>query len=143
MTDASSNKQENSKPIIIFDGICNLCDGFVNFVIDRDPKQYFYFASQQSHVGQEILQQWQIPTELETIIFINQGRYYTHSTAVLNIFKHLKGFWPLISYFRFIPSLLRDPIYIWIARNRYRWFGKLEACRMPTPDLKGRFLDGA
>ncbi|WP_366524991.1 DCC1-like thiol-disulfide oxidoreductase family protein [Acaryochloris sp. IP29b_bin.137] len=130
-----------SKPIIIFDGICNLCNDFVNFVIDRDSKQYFYFVSQQSAVAQEILQHWEISAQPETIILINRGRYYTHSTAVLKIFRHLNGFWPFLSYLSVFPAFARDWIYRWIARHRYQWFGKRNNCRLPTPDIKSRFLD--
>ncbi|MEM6520294.1 MAG: thiol-disulfide oxidoreductase DCC family protein [Cyanobacteria bacterium P01_D01_bin.71] len=131
----------NSEPVILFDGVCNLCDGFVNFVLDRDRKQHLYFASQQSAAGQEILRGLGISSQPETIIFVSRGRYYAHSTAVLMIFRHLNGLWSLLYYFKFIPPFIRDYIYRWVARNRYRWFGQRTTCRMPSPELKKRFLD--
>ena len=131
----------NLEPVILFDGFCNVCDGFVSFVIDRDPQQYFSFASQQSVAGKAILRGLGISSQPETIIFVNQSQYYTHSTAVLMIFRHLNGLWSLLYYLRVVPPFIRDFVYRWVARNRYRWFGKRTTCRMPTPELKKRFLD--
>jgi predicted DCC family thiol-disulfide oxidoreductase YuxK len=128
------------KPIILFDGVCNLCNAAVNFVIDRDPDGIFYFAALQSDCAREILEKHQIGLELNTIVLIEDGQVYDRSTAALRITRHLSGPWPLLSGCMVIPAFIRDGVYRWIARNRYRWFGQTQACRVPTPELQARFL---
>jgi demethylphylloquinone reductase len=123
--------------IIIFDGICNLCNGFVNFVIGNDPNRHFKFTSSQSEIGRSLLQKFNFSTIPETIILIEAGHCYTHSTAVLRIFKHLHG---LLYCLNIIPRSIRDPIYNWVARNRYQWMGTSNICRILTPELEDRFL---
>lgn len=128
--------------ILLFDGVCNLCNGFVQFVIKRDRKGYFKFASLQSDVGKELLEKHDLPVEeISTVVLIEGGKPYTHSDVGLRVARELGGAWPLFYVFIIVPRFIRDAVYKWIARNRYRWFGKKEACWLPTPDLKARFLD--
>jgi predicted DCC family thiol-disulfide oxidoreductase YuxK len=126
--------------IIIFDGECNLCDKFVNFTIDNDSKFRFRFTSSQSEAGRVLLQEFNFSAPPETIVLIEEDRYYTHSTAVLKVLSRLDGLWPLLSGLKIIPRSIRDAGYNWIARNRYQWLGKSPACRMMTADLQQRFL---
>lgn len=128
-------------PVILFDGICNLCNGSVIFIIKRDPRSQFYFAALQSDFGNKQLKNFGLPaTELNSVLLIKGGTLYQKSNAALEIAKHLNGLWPVIYIFKIIPPFLRDGIYTWVARNRYRWFGKKDACMIPTPELKSRFL---
>lgn len=128
-------------PIILFDGVCNLCNGAVNFIIDRDPEAYFRMAALQSTIGQEILQKHSLNTQyFDTIVLVEGENIYSHSTAALRIARKLSGVWPLFYAFIVIPSPLRNVIYNWISRNRYRWFGKQDVCRIPTPELQRHFL---
>lgn len=128
-------------PIILFDGVCNLCNGAVNFIIDRDPEAYFRMAALQSTIGQEILQKHSLNTQyFDTIVLVEGENIYSHSTAALRIARKLSGAWPLFYAFIVIPSPLRNVIYNWISRNRYRWFGKQDVCRIPTPELQRHFL---
>ena len=130
-----------SAPVILFDGVCNLCNGFVQFVIRRDRAGRFRFASLQSAEGQALLAAHGLPapTEPESIVLIENGRAYSHSGAVLRLARHLPG-WRWLAAFRVVPRPLRDAAYRWVARHRYRWFGRQEACLLPTPELKARFL---
>ena len=129
-------------PLLLFDGVCNLCNGFVQFVIRRDPKGVFRFTALQSEVAQELLTEREVEnrTDLDTVILIEKGKVYTHSDVALRVVRRMPGLWPLFGVFRIIPKFLRDAIYNWVARNRYRWFGKRESCMIPTPELKARFL---
>lgn len=127
--------------VILFDGVCNLCNSSVNFVIDRDKNGYFKFASLQSEFGQEQVRRiGRDPNQLNSIVLIEGGRFYRKSTAALRVARKLSGGWPLLYVFIIIPTFLRDLIYNFIAKNRYRWFGKQDACRIPTPELSHRFL---
>jgi predicted DCC family thiol-disulfide oxidoreductase YuxK len=127
--------------IILFDGECNLCNHAVQFVIPRDPRDYYRFAALQSEVGVQLLKQYQLsPAEMNTVVLIQHGNLFTKSTAALKLVRHLNRLWPLLYLLILIPRFLRDPIYDWIARNRYKWFGRREFCMMPTPEMKRRFL---
>ena len=146
--------------IILFDGVCNLCNASVNFVIDRDSQKKFKFASLQSAFAQTLVSKenkdYKLHTKrgllllneeiqnelnsLNSIIYFENGIFYTKSDAVLRIALHLDGIYNLISIGKIFPTSLRDFIYEYIARNRYRWFGKSDSCRMPTSELKDRFL---
>jgi len=128
--------------ILIFDGVCNFCNGFVNFIIDRDPNKKIKFLASQSEQAKEMFKKYKIsPKEIkESIIFIEGERYTTKSTAFFHILKHLKFPYFLLYGFILTPSLIRDWIYDYIGRNRYKWFGKRTTCRMPTKELKERFL---
>lgn len=129
------------QPLILFDGVCNLCTHSVQFVIQRDAKQQFRFASIQSDLGQKVLQQYGLSTtKINTVVLLNNNQIYTHSTAALHIAQQLGGLWQLASLALWVPAPLRDAVYTFIAQNRYRWFGKQESCWLPTPELKNRFL---
>lgn len=127
--------------IVLFDGVCNFCDGAVNFVIERDTKNYFKFAPRQSEIGQKLLREHQIDqTEIDSMIVIENGKAFTHSTAALKLIKGLGGFWRLGYVFIIVPKFIRDFFYKLFAKNRYRLFGKKVACMMPTPEIRARFL---
>lgn len=129
-------------PIILFDGVCNLCNASVNFVIDRDPDALFRFGALQSDAGRALLAEHGVDERwLDSIVLVEEGTVYTASDAALRIAVRLKGPWTLMHVFRIVPRPVRDVVYNWIARNRYRWFGKQDACRLPTPELKSRFID--
>ena len=128
--------------VVLFDGVCNLCNGAVNFIIDRDPDGYFRFAPLQSDVAEQLLAGTDAAdAPLDTIVLVEDGAAYVRSTAALRIARRLSGLWPLLSAFLVVPRPLRDAVYDWIAANRYRWFGRREQCRVPTPGLKDRFLE--
>ncbi|AKQ46908.1 hypothetical protein TH63_16745 [Rufibacter radiotolerans] len=130
-----------SSATILFDGVCNLCNGFVQFVITHDPKGHFKFASLQSEVGQEVLKAYGLPTtHFQSVLLLENGQLYSRSTAALRVVRHLSGAWSLLYGFTLVPRFLRDPAYDFVSRNRYRWFGQRESCMLPTPDLKARFL---
>lgn len=133
---------ENGKKIILFDGVCNLCNGSVQFVIKRDKKDRFRYAALQSEVGQQLVQERHIDTkEVDSIILIEPGvAYFTKSDAALEIAKDLGGVWRLMALFHWVPRSIRNFVYDFVARNRYKWFGKKEACMVPTPELQAKFL---
>lgn len=133
--------QENKK-IILFDGVCNLCNNAVKFIIERDREDVFRFASLQSEIGKKLTSERGINTsEPHSIILIEPGvAYYQKSTAAIEISKHLSGSYSLINYLKFLPEGLRDMGYDIIADNRYKWFGKKESCMLPTHDLQAKFL---
>ena len=127
--------------IILFDGVCNLCNGWVNFVIDRDPNGHFSFAPLQSVFARKMLGHHRIdPESTDSIVLITRGRPYVKSRAVLEIARRLSGLWPLFYILVIIPGFLRNPIYDLVARYRYKWFGKSDQCRMPTKELENRFI---
>ena len=133
-----------NKKIVLFDGICNLCTGTVTFIIKRDGKDKFRFASLQSEVGKQLMEERHIdPTSNNSIIVIEpQVAYYVKSTAAIEIAKELGGLWPVLQVFSYLlPEGIRDSIYEFIAKNRYKWFGKKDSCMIPTPALKSKFLD--
>ncbi len=132
---------ETAHPIVLFDGVCNLCNGAVQFILRCDPAGRFRFASLQSAAGEELQTRLGIdPKALDSILLVEGERWYRESDAALRIAARLSGPWKAVAVFRLIPGPLRDPIYRWIARNRYRWFGRQETCWLPTPELRGRFL---
>ncbi|MEM7550034.1 MAG: DCC1-like thiol-disulfide oxidoreductase family protein [Bacteroidota bacterium] len=131
----------NNKSIILFDGVCNLCNGVVNFLIDRDKKDIFRFDSLQSKQSQELIKKYQIQVKnLESIVLIEDSEYYIKSTAAIKIFSRLGGLWSLMNVFYVIPRFFRDQVYMLIANNRYSIFGRSDQCRMPNSDLKAKFL---
>src|SRR5215831_3495611 len=128
--------------IVLFDGVCNLCNSSVQFIIKRDKKKKFLFGSLQGKAGQQYLEKYQLPTStFNSFMLIEGEKLYTRSTAALKMLKHLGGIWSLFYCLIIIPPFIRDAVYNLIAKNRYRWFGKKEACWVPTPDLRSRFLD--
>ena len=127
--------------IILFDGVCNLCNSSVQFIIRHDPKKLFLFASLQSDAASEILLQSPFKKlDLTSIVFIENGQIYDRSTAVLKITRKLKGGYSLLYGFIIIPRLIRDWGYQQLANNRYHWFGKKDICMVPSANLKDRFL---
>jgi len=132
----------NTQAIVLFDGVCNLCSNSVQFVIKREPAGHIQFASLQSAIAQELLLPFPAVSaeELHSMVVIEYGKVYTRSTAALRITRHLKGAWPLLYALMIIPRFIRDSVYNYIATHRYQWFGKKDACWVPTPELKGRFL---
>ncbi|MFO8147044.1 MAG: thiol-disulfide oxidoreductase DCC family protein [Gillisia sp.] len=131
------------KKIILFDGVCNLCNNSVNFIIEHDKKDVFRFASLQSEIGRKLTSERGIDSdELDSIVLIEPGvAYFKKSTAALEISKELSGGYSMLKYFSFFPEGLRDGVYDLIANNRYKWFGKKDSCMIPTPELKAKFLD--
>ncbi len=131
----------DQQTIILFDGICNFCNSSVTFIIKRNIKTPIHFAALQSEVGQRLLREYKLPVkEMESIVFIEQGKAYMQSTAALCICRYLRGLWPLCYGFIIIPKFVRDAVYNWIAKNRYKWFGVRQECMIPTPEMKTRFL---
>ncbi|WP_153801211.1 thiol-disulfide oxidoreductase DCC family protein [Foetidibacter luteolus] len=129
------------QPVIIFDGVCNLCNSSVQFVIRHDKKKQFLFASLQSDYGQKVLKEHELPyTTFNSFLLLQNSKLYTKSSGALQVARQLDGGWPLLYGFIVIPKFIRDAVYSFIARNRYRWFGKQDTCWLPTPDLKARFL---
>lgn len=127
--------------MILFDGICNLCNASVQSIIKRDKRALFHFASLQSGSAEELLKPYKTALEgVDSIVLLTDDGIYIKSEAVLQISRSLSGFVRVLPIFRIIPKSLRDAIYDWIARNRYGWFGKREVCMIPTPDLESRFL---
>jgi len=127
--------------IILFDGVCNLCNGAVNFVIKRDFGNVFKFASLQEKQGTLLLKKYAIDArKLDSIVLIENDSVYTKSSAALRIARKLSKLWPLFIIFIIIPSFIRDGIYDFIAKNRYKWFGKKEQCMIPTPGSREKFL---
>jgi predicted DCC family thiol-disulfide oxidoreductase YuxK len=133
---------DTSAPVVLFDGECNLCNHSVNFVIDRDPRGHFRFASSQSDVGQALLARHGLrDAALTGVVLLQDGRAFTGSSAALRIARGLRAPWSLLSWLLVVPRPIRDFVYGVVARNRYRWFGRIDACRLPTPELRQRFLD--
>ena len=132
----------NTDKIVFFDGVCNLCNTTIQFLIAKNDKKSLRFSSLQSNFAQQFLKDRNLkPTNFESIYYLKDDKLYSHSGAMLEIVKELKGFYPYFNVLKIIPKPIRDYIYKWISKNRYRWFGKKEVCWMPTPDLKDRFID--
>ena len=135
---------ENQPPLVLFDGVCNLCNGAVNFVIDRDPNAILRFASLQSETGHAAMKAHGATVtdrDPDTMVLIEDGHVYERSTAALRIARHMRAPYNWLYVFMLVPRALRDVVYKGVARNRYRWFGRTDTCRVPTPALRARFLD--
>lgn len=126
--------------ILFFDGYCNLCNGLVDFLIQRDQKKLIHFAPLSGSTAEDLLST-ELRKKVDSVILYYQGRLYLRSTAAIWTLSLLGGAWKLILVLFIFPAFMRDPIYKLIARNRYRWFGKKEHCRIPNEDEKERFLD--
>ena len=127
--------------LLLFDGVCNLCNGAVQWIIVRDKKAIFQFAALQSDAGQRTLNHLGLPTQtFNSIVLIKGDRYLIRSDAALEIAVQLGGFWQLAGIFKIVPRFIRDAVYDFIANNRYRWFGKQEQCMLPRAEWKERFL---
>lgn len=131
-----------TRPLLLFDGVCNLCNRSVRFIIERDKKKKFRFAPLQGTAGQEILRRFGLsPDDINSFILLEGDKIYTRSTGALRVARKLRGGWKLLYGFIIVPRIIRDAVYDVIARNRYKWFGKKEECLLPAPELKERFLD--
>ena len=144
--DGSGGQQSaaHDGPILLFDGVCNLCDATVQFVIENDPKGRFRFASLQSEAARRLLAERDgpAPEELpDSVVLLDDDGVHVHSDAALRTARRLRFPVALLGLLALLPRFLRDPGYRWIARNRYRWFGKQETCWVPTPELRERFAD--
>jgi predicted DCC family thiol-disulfide oxidoreductase YuxK len=130
-----------SLAIILFDGICNFCNSSVRFIIERDPEGIFQFASLQSDIGQQLLQKHNIPNTTDSFVLIEENKAYVESTAALKVCSHLTWPWKLINTCIIVPKPLRDRVYRWIAKNRYKWFGKQDSCMLPSQNIRDRFIE--
>jgi predicted DCC family thiol-disulfide oxidoreductase YuxK len=126
--------------IVLFDGVCNFCSDSVNFIIRRDKERQFKFAPLQSEIGQELRSKYKIAVDVDSIVLVENDRAYTHSTAALRIARRLGGLISAAYAFIIVPVVIRDFFYKQFAKYRYRIFGKMDACMMPTPDVRERFL---
>lgn len=128
--------------VLLFDGVCNLCNGFINFIIDHDEAAYFRFGTLQREPARSFL--WSAgydPEVLDSVVLVENGRIYRESTAALRVFQRLGFPWALLAAFQVVPRPLRNAVYRKVAANRYDWFGTRNQCRLPTPELKARFID--
>ena len=134
---------KHNKQIILFDGVCNLCNRWVQWVIKRDRHDTFRFAPIQGKIGSRLLRDHKIdPVETDSIVLIQPfSGYATKSSAVLKIARTLGGIYKGLYIFQLVPGILRDKIYDWVARNRYKWYGKRDNCMIPTPELRAKFLE--
>lgn len=129
------------RPVILFDGVCNFCNGAVNFVIKRDKTAQIHFAPLQSEKGRLFARQYGFSDEeLKTFIFIEDNKFYTKSTAALKVCRYLGALWPLCYGFIIVPKFIRNAVYDLLAKNRYKWFGKKDTCMIPTPEVRARFI---
>ena len=127
-------------PVILFDGVCNFCNGAVNFIIRHDGEKKFKFAPLQSEIGQRMQVKYGIGEDVDSIILVENDKAFTYSTAGLRVAKGLGGIWSLGYVFIIVPTFIRDYLYRLFAKNRYRLFGRQDACMLPTPDVRERFL---
>ena len=130
-------------PVVLFDGVCNLCNEYVQFLIHRDPDAVFRFAPLQSPIAEDLLADSDIdPNELDSIVLVENGTVYEKSGAVLRVAAHIGGVYRLLVPFRYVPGGIRNAVYDFVATRRYRWFGKRDQCMMPPPDVETQFLAG-
>ena len=133
------------KTVVLFDGVCNLCNSTVQFILRHDSEGQFRFASQQSEAGRRLLAEHGIPASdalADSVVVIEGERVWLESDAALHILYRIGGVWSFPYIFRWLPKSFRDAVYRWVARNRYRIFGKRESYMIPTPELRSRFLEG-
>lgn len=129
-------------PVILFDGVCNLCNASVQFIIRHDKKQIFRFAALQSAFGQRVIENFNLTDKnTDSVILFENNSVQLKSDAALSIAKQLGGIYSLLYVFIVVPKFIRNSVYDFIARNRYRWFGKQESCMIPTPELKRLFIE--
>lgn len=136
------NRRRMNHPVILFDGVCNYCNALVQFILRRDKRGVFRFAALQSEPGQAYLNKFGLPPDfLDSVVLVEGETCFVRSDAGLRIMRHLGGLWALACAFAIVPRPVRDALYDYVARNRYRWFGRTEACMVPTEEVKARFLD--
>ena len=128
-------------PVILFDGVCNYCNSMVNYAIRHDSRSRLRFAPLQSTTGEKLRKQYGVSPATDSVILIDDNKVYTYSDAALRIAKYLN--WPakMLNILLLVPRFIRQPIYKWVAKNRYKWFGKKEVCMIPTKEQRSRFLD--
>lgn len=141
MNSGDINSSEGIRPVILYDGVCNLCNASVRFVLKYERSPYYRFAPLQGKFASEVRQQYALPEDADSVVLIENQQIFTASTAALRITRHLKTPWNWLVLFKILPVSFRDMVYRWIARNRYRWFGKKETCEIPSPEITHRFLD--
>ena len=128
-------------PVVLFDGVCNLCNRSVQFILRKERSSKLLFGALQEAYAKEVLNEHQVPDHVDSILFLENGKLYKESTAALRIARYLKGGWPLLFYlFIWIPPFLRNGVYRFIAKRRYKWYGKKDQCMVPAPELRERFL---
>lgn len=133
---------EVQNPVILFDGVCNLCNGSILFILNRDPSGIFRFAPLQSETGKNLLSKFDLPNDkFDSIILVENNEYYLRSTAALKILQRLGALWKIVYVFMLVPRPVRDYIYDIVARNRYKWYGKRAECMIPSSDIESRFLE--
>ncbi|MFB6161773.1 MAG: thiol-disulfide oxidoreductase DCC family protein [Haloferacaceae archaeon] len=142
--DAAAVVDDLKAPVLLFDGVCNLCNAFVRFVVRFDESGTFRFAPLQSPVGRELLRRHGHPTdEFDSVVLVEDGETYTRSTAALRVCRRIDWPWPLLAPLLAVPSTLRDPVYDLVARYRYRLFGRTDECQVPPPEIRERFAERA
>ncbi len=128
-------------PVVLFDGVCNFCNGMINFIISQDKKGVLRFAPLQSNAGKRLIESYGIPAEkFESFILIYKGKALKTSSAALTLFNQLPWYWKWMQIFWIVPPFVRNGVYKLIARNRYKWFGKNESCMVPTAEMRERFM---
>ncbi len=127
--------------VVLFDGVCNFCESSVQFILRHDKTGSLRFASLQSEIGQQLLTAYGISHELQSVVFVESGKAYTKSAAAFRIARYFGGWWKLLLVFSILPAFITDFGYDIIAKNRYRWFGKKDACMIPSADIRSRFLE--
>lgn len=132
---------EFQHPLVLFDGVCNFCNATVNFLIRQDKAARLRFLPLQSEFGQQLLEEYNLPkTHFDSFVFIKKGKAYISSSAGLKVIRELPWYWKWVQALWVIPKPIRDALYNFIARNRYRWFGRKDQCMIPTPELRNRFI---
>ena len=127
-------------PVILFDGVCNYCNSMVNFVIKADRKKQIRFGALQSDAAQALLDQFSIPKNTDSFVFITGKQAYLRSSAALKVMEQLPWYWRWTKVFWLVPKDFRDAVYDFVAKHRYQWFGRKETCMIPGPGVKNRFL---
>lgn len=142
-TSKTADARPPEKPVLFFDGVCNFCNGSVNFILDKDKSGEIRFSALQTETAERLLKPHAVnPADLDSVVLLADGRVYTRSAAALETLRRMGGGWRVLGNVGLaIPRPLRDGVYRLIARNRYKWFGKRETCRLPTADERARFLD--
>ncbi len=131
----------NNNPILLFDGYCNLCNSSVQFILKHEKNTDLLFTSLQSETGVNLLKQYNInPMNLDSLVLIKNNTVYTKSAAALRLAPYLKGLYPILYVLLIVPPFIRNAVYDYVARNRYKWFGKSDSCMMPEKSLVKRFL---
>lgn len=127
--------------IVLYDGQCSFCNGATQWIIARDREANVSYAAIEGELGQRLFKQYGIPAHLDSLICIDNNKAYLYSSGAIRVTKYLDGPWKLIYLLKFIPTFIRNPLYRIFAKHRYRWFGKQQACLLPTPAIRQRFLD--